>query len=156
MERLTKRTEDGIWTKEDYGEKALSTLYSCYGGKPNLHYTNCEEGYCAIEKLAAYEDTEEQGLLLRLPCKVGDTVWVVTSPFNVFDDIEYDEDMKDEVYEAFISSVTFYKCGEQYRIYAKVTNHFIGAYFRECDFGKTVFLTREEAEAKLKEMEGQR
>lgn len=106
------------------------------------------------EKLAAYEDAEEQGLLLRLPCKVGDTVYVVTSPFNVFDDIEYDENMKDEVYEAYVSSVSFYESGEQYRIYAKVTNHFIGAYFRECDFGKTVFLTKEEAEAKLAEMEG--
>jgi hypothetical protein len=99
------------------------------------------------EKLKRYEDSEEQGLLLRLPCKVGDTVYVVTSPFNVFDDIEYDENMKDEVYEAYVSSVSFYESGEQYRIYAKATNHFIGAYFRECDFGKTVFLTREEAEA---------
>lgn len=106
------------------------------------------------EKLKRYEDSEEQGLLLRLPCKVGDTVYVVTSPFNVFDDIEYDENMKDEVYEAYVSSVSFYESGEQYRIYSKVTNHFIGAYFRECDFGKTVFFTQKEAEAKLSEMEG--
>ena len=106
------------------------------------------------EKLKRYEDYEEQGLLLRLPCNVGDTVYVVTSPFNVFDDIEYDENMKDEVYEAYVSSVSFYKSGEQYRIYSKVTNHFIGAYFRECDFGKTVFLTEAEAEGKLAEMEG--
>jgi hypothetical protein len=28
-----------------------------------------------IERLADYEDAEEQGLLLRLPCKVGDTVY---------------------------------------------------------------------------------
>lgn len=105
-------------------------------------------------KLKDIEDAEEQGLLLRLPCKVGDTVYVITSPFNVFDDIEYDENMKDEVYEAYVSSVSFYESGEQYRIYSKVTNHFIGAYFRECDFGKTVFLTGEEAEAKLAEMEG--
>lgn len=106
------------------------------------------------EKLKRYEDSEEQGLLLRLPCKVGDTVYVVTSPFNVFDDIEYDENMKDEVYEAYVSSVSFYESGEQFRIYAKVTNHFIGAYFRECDFGKTVFLTKSEAESKLAEMRG--
>ena len=152
MERLTERTAIGVLVKEDYGEKALKTLYSCNGGKPNPHYTNCDEGYCAMEKLTAYEDAEEQGLLLRLPCKVGDTVWVVTSPFNVFDDIEYDENMKDEVYEAYVSSVSFYKSGEQYRIYAKATNHFIGVYFRECDFGKIVFLTKEEAEAKLKEI----
>ena len=102
MERLTERIdnvpdgESGVWVKQhDY--------------------------ISAAEKLADYEDAEEQGLLLRLPCKVGDTVWVVTSPFNVFDGIEYDENMKDEVYEAFISSVTFYECGEQYRIYAKAT-----------------------------------
>lgn len=125
-----ERCGETIWRLPDYGN-----------GSPT-------------EKLADYEDADEQGLLLRLPCKVGDTVWVVTSPFNVFDDIEYDEDMKNEVYEAFISSVTFYKCGEQYRIYAKATNHFIGAYFRKCDFDKTVFLTKSEAEAKLAEMEG--
>lgn len=106
-----------------------------------------------LRKLKDYEDAEEQGRLIKLPCKVGDVVYVVTSPFNVFDDIEYDENMKDEVYESYVSSITFYECGEQYRIYAKATNHFIGAYFRECDFGKTVFLTKSEAEAKLKEME---
>ena len=134
MERLTERIdnvpdgESGVWVKQhDY--------------------------ISAAEKLANYEDADEQGLILRLPCKVGDTVYVVTSPFNVFDDIEYDENMKDEVYESYVSSTTFYKSGEQYRIYAKATNHFIGAYFRECDFGKTVFLTESEAEAKLKEME---
>ena len=70
----------------------------------------------------------------------------------MFDDIEYDENMKEEVYEAYVSSVSFYKSGEQYRIYAKATNHFIGVYFRKCDFGKTVFLKKSEAEAKLKEM----
>ena len=106
------------------------------------------------ERLKEYEGSEEQGRLIKLPCKVGDTVYVVTSPFNVFDGIEYDENMKDEVYESYVSSITFYECGEQYRIYAKATNHFIGAYFRECDFGKTVFLTKSEAEAKLKELRG--
>lgn len=29
------------------------------------------------EKLCEYEDLEEQGNLLRLPCKVGDTVWQI-------------------------------------------------------------------------------
>lgn len=62
MERLTERTSIGVLVKEDYGEKALKTLYSCNGGKPNPHYTNCDEGYCAMEKLAAYEDAEERGM----------------------------------------------------------------------------------------------
>lgn len=147
MERLTTRNIAGVAVYKNpfECERCGETIWRLpdYGnGSPT-------------EKLAAYEDAEEQGFLLRLPCKVGDTVYVVTSPFNVFDDIEYDENMKDEVYEAYVSSVSFYESGEQYRIYAKVTNHFIGAYFRECDFGKTVFLTKEEAEAKLAEMEGE-
>lgn len=140
----------------EFDEEILDNLtidpFSDVRGLIAVFYRNMWAMADLREKLKRDEDAEEQGLLLRL--KVGDTVWVVTSPFNVFDDIEYDENMKDEVYEAFISSVTFYECGEQYRIYAKATNHFIGAYFRKCDFGKTVFLTKEEAEAKLKEMEG--
>ena len=138
MKRLTHRYMDGTaWVSLNLVSKMGE--HECVG--------------LPITKLATYEDAEEQGLILRLPCKVGDTVYVVTSPFNVFDDIEYDENMKDEVYEAYVSSVSFYESGEQYGIYSKVTNHFIGAYFRECDFGKTVFFTQKEAEAKLKEME---
>lgn len=57
-----------------------------------------------------------------------------------------------EVYESFLSSVSYYASGEQFRIYAKVTNSFIAAYFRECDFGESIFLTREDAEKKLEEM----
>ena len=33
----------------------------------------------AYKKLAEYEDLDEQGLLLRLPCKVGDTVYLIKS-----------------------------------------------------------------------------
>lgn len=133
-------------TEKDWKDK-------CEGYPWNVHPVKDIDDLPYYKKLAAYEDAEEQGLLIRMSCKVGDTVYVVTSPFNVFDDIEYDENMKDEVYEAYVSSVSFYKSGEQYRIYAKATNHFIGVYFRECDFGKTVFLTESKAEAKLKEME---
>ena len=138
MERLTKTYSDG--------SHGVADNLPC--GENSYQYKGL-----LLEALGKYEDLDEQGLLLRFPCKVGDTVYVVTSPFNVFDDIEYNENMKDEVYESYVSSVSFYESGEQYRIYAKATNHFIGVYFRECDFGKTVFLTKEEAEAKLKEME---
>lgn len=139
MERLTERNP--LWIDDELWERACEP--------------DCEEIDAVYRKLKDYEDLEEQGRLVILPCKVGDTVYVVTSPFNVFDDIEYDENMKDEVYESYVSSTTFYRSGEQYRIYAKATNHFIGAYFRECDFGKTVFLTESAAEAKLKEMGGE-
>lgn len=68
MERLTERTADGILVKENYEKESLKTLYSCYGEKPNSYYSNCEEGYCAMEKLADCEDLEEQGRLIKLPC----------------------------------------------------------------------------------------
>lgn len=70
MERLTERAEadkcPGIWVKEDFAHKGLRTWFNGY-----------DEGYSAINKCAEYEDAEEQGLLLKLPCKVGDTLYRV-------------------------------------------------------------------------------
>ena len=106
-----------------------------------------------IKKLAEYETAEDEGRLVVLPCSVGDTVWVTTHPFNVFDDFDFYTEAQDEIYESYISSITFYENSNQYRIHAKETRQFIKAYFMESDFGKTVFLTREEAEKALKEME---
>ena len=133
MERLTERTADGILVKENHGENGLRTFYQCFGEKPNDKYTNCDEGYCAIEKLAAYEDAEEKGLLIRLPCKVGSNIYLITDDgIDVADCREIR--VADE--EMYIESNTF-------------------CYWISFDkIGKTVFLTEEEAEAKLKEMEG--
>ena len=149
MERLTE-VENGTAMVKGCGSNCKYGFEYCR----KEDWENCKTIDDVIDKLAEYEDLEEQGLLLRLPCKVGDTVWVVTSPFNVFEGIEYNKNLCDECYESFISSVTFYKNSVQYRISAKVTNHFIGAYYNEQNFGKTVFLTQAEAEQKLKEMEG--
>ena len=33
----------------------------------------------ALNRLAEYEDMEEQGLLLRLPCKMGDKLWIIVT-----------------------------------------------------------------------------
>ena len=142
MERLTKRLGNKgtvVFTQGKYEETIPAEM-------------TVNETRIVLRKLADYEDLEEQGLLVRLPCKVGDTVWVVTSPINVFGYDEYDGDAEYEVYESFLSSVSYYASGEQFRIYAKVTNSFIAAYFRECDFGESIFLTREEAVNKLEEM----
>lgn len=40
-----------------------------------------EEIDAVYRKLKDYEDLEEQGLLVKLPCKVGDTVYVPTRNF---------------------------------------------------------------------------
>lgn len=74
MERLTKRNENG----------SISLRFDCQKGCEYLT-CNMDEGYqcqhqCEgdiICKLADYEDAEEQGSLLMLPCKVGDYVFYI-------------------------------------------------------------------------------
>ena len=148
MERLTERTADGILVKENYEKESLKTLYSCYGEKPNSHYSNCEEGYCAMEKLADYEDAEEQGRLINLPCKVGDTVW--------------DNDFGRPCAYT-ITAFSFGECEEyickpvttkEVVFYYENSSGSITGSFAESAIGKSVFLNKSEAEAKLKELRG--
>lgn len=124
-------------------------------GIENIHHVGFCQFYAgeAIDKLLEYETAEDEGRLVVLPCSVGDTVWITTHPFNVFDDFDFYTEAQDEIYESYISSIAFYENSNQYRIHAKETRQFIKAYFMESDFGKTVFLTREEAEKALQEME---
>lgn len=69
MERLTEYMGNG----EDYESiNPIDTPYEY--GKANLQ--------SLINKLAAYEDAEEQGLLLRLPCKVGDAAYLIDRDEN--------------------------------------------------------------------------
>lgn len=111
-------------------------------------------------KLKDYEDAEEQGLLLRLLCKVGDTVYL----------IDRDENNKFKVYEGKWERVSlvqtskdgsFNLCGEiSYDIYdcfyndGRIMKHGMYVGQERTKIGKVVFLTKEEAEAKLAEMEG--
>lgn len=146
MERLTERTADGILVKENHSENGLRTFYQCFGGKPNANYSNCEEGYCAMEKLATYEDAEEQGLLLRLPCKVGDEIFLDFAGFGK----DIDEfTVKDFHLDCFENGETILFCDYE------SNDSTLSGQIDVMEFGKSVFLTREEAEAKLKEMEGE-
>lgn len=168
MERLTKRTENGVavyatptaesvqWERNRRNVLQRLAEYEETGLEPKEILNGVELANIAhsLNKLSDYQNAEKDGLLLKLPCKVGDTVWVVTTPFNVFINIDIDENAHNQVFESFVSSVVFYENGgEQYHISANITNYYIGEYFKACDFGKTVFLTREEAEQRLKELE---
>lgn len=59
MERLTEGIPQDICSECD-------EYYMC----------DCEHFYKVFMRLKKYEDAEEQGLLIRLPCKVGEFVWV--------------------------------------------------------------------------------
>lgn len=96
------------------------------------------------EKLAEYEDLEEQGKLLKLPCAVGDTVY----------DIVLCDDGKRHIFEMQVCCVMPFgelRYGKLWNVYLE--NEHTKAYRSFYVFGKTVFLTREEAEAALKELQ---
>lgn len=128
MERLTERVYDGlIIIKQDSGD---------------------EGNYKAADKLATYEDLEEQGLLVKLPAN-NKEIYIISSRWTVcsecgsrFDEYscsgcEYECDSKKEyyVYPTYLSSIT------------------VSTYVDR--FGKTIFLTREEAEKKLEELKNE-
>lgn len=142
MERLTERFENG----------QVGTLGCGNNCKYNYRYCdnaleNCPTIAKIFEKLADYEDAEEQGLLLWLPCKVGDKLYYIDSYYNVVVPVRLNEVIIQFVginnYTYQYNCCSFDECGDTYEEYE----------FNNNDFGKTVFLTREEAEAKLKEME---
>lgn len=84
----------------------------------------------AMNKLADYEDAEEQGLLLRLPCPIGATVYVHT-PFCEICESDYPCEFCTK--SPFVSETKF-----DYEMIPMV--------------GECVFLTREEAEKALADM----
>ena len=86
-------------------------------------------------KLKDYEDLEEQGRLIKLPCKVGDTLYRLVP--NLYR----------EYVEIKIAQFVINKNGIYF-----ITNR--GVHWNVNRIGKTVFLTREEAEARLKELRG--
>ena len=133
------------------------------------------------EKLKEYEDLEEQGLLLRSPIKVGDTVYAICTceavdtvldgtlygsnggfgtatgyycpyelsdkcPHTEADDCEECKNIEN-VFEDTVDYINITEC--EILIGLKNTNLCVTV----DEIGKTVFLTREEAEQKLKEME---
>ena len=128
MERLTKRFTDGTYYCEDIEDVGIKGINApTYVGK-------------VVDKLASYEDLEEQGLLLRLPLKIGDTVYSVTRDFIS----EYTICGIGKYNEGFFFN---WKCEKG--IYINVRG------FTEYDIGETVFLTQAEAEQKLKELRGE-
>lgn len=128
MERLTKRDPfDGIveLTKEIW--------------EPIAPYDEVME---ALNKLAAYEDAEEQGRLIVLPCKVRDNVYLLWSCGKHGKSVS--EMVVKHIDIDLMPDIEF-ACRKE-----KGTGSYW--FFKPKDIGKTVFLTREEAEKALEGM----
>ena len=128
MERLTERNPS--WIDDEMWERACEP--------------DCEEIDAVYRKLKDYEDAEEHGLLLRLPCKVGDTLYRVNKGAK-------EPVIMMRVIQLYIKQI--HKDRTVMRIDAINDADMGESCYLPCDIGERIFLTREEAEAKLKEME---
>jgi hypothetical protein len=140
MERLTRE----MTFEEEYTflKKEVKELFDKEDRKSEPPESHCvvRRALRCIKKLVAelepykeYKDLEEQGLLLRLPCKIGATVYY----------IEDNEINKFVVYSFDIRPLQQFVCNYE------------GIRLNFKNFGKTVFLTQAEAGQKLKEMESE-
>ena len=124
----------------DYGKKFSPFRYVMKDGSDAEigYFKNYDAFYShmlMVQKLAEYEDLEEQGLLLRLPCKVGTSVYMVG------------QDCGGDTLDCMRGD-----CEGCPYLYSFVEENKFETYMLE-DIDKTIFLTQAEAEQKLKEME---
>ena len=129
MERLTKRiTENQI----ELSAKANPKQY--VNSPQRVHMKH--PFWNVFNRLEEYEDLEEQKLLLRLPCKVGTTIYVVNHYW---------------IDEGLICGIA--ECDDVdcacFKVYEDPDTYTMVAFY---EFGITWFLSREEAEAKLREL----
>lgn len=136
-ERLTERVGDGV--RYDNGEY----MVTCYPKNNNLN---------PVDKLAAklcdLEDKIENGTLIAPPCKVGDTVYIIDNRDMLYIDPSVCSVVDDEIYEMCYGRT---QTGELKWLFLVLET---GEDFYDDDVGKTVFLTREDAEKALAERSG--
>lgn len=136
----------------EFDEEILDNLaidtFSDVRGLIALFYRNLWAMANLRETLKKYEDLEERGRLIKLPCKVGDTVWdndcgrPCAYTITAFSFGECEEYICEPV---TTKETVFY--------YANSSGSITGS-FAESEIGKSVFLTKAEAEEKLKELRG--
>lgn len=144
MERLTERYKDSIVNTvliKECGDKLCKDI--CDDIECDCSKCELEK---ALEKLADYEDLEEQGLLVRLPDDLKKKVYRITYEYTECSNFGETKN-NCENYNCNRD------CDSQKRFYI-VENRLEFMLF--CNYyhelGKTVFLTHEEADKKLEEM----
>ena len=99
-----------------------------------------------LQELKEYRDLEEKGLLLKLPCKVGTVAYLIDH-----NSIR----MERKPFKCIIDEFTVDKYNDCYAVLNGAENFYMMRRFRAINikqFGETIFLTKEDAEKKLKEL----
>ena len=127
----------------EFDEEILDDLaidpFSDVRGLIALFYRNLWAMANLRETLKKYEDLEEQGRLIRIPCKVRDTVYGMSMG---------------KIIRLTVNEISIFCMKGERMINVKCQNNDEFRNYVEREFGKTVFLTKSEAEAKLKELRG--
>ena len=122
-------------------------------------YYNIVPGESTIDRLAAIEDilgdeydldrlrelaeADREGRCVVLPCKVGDRVWFTKFMWNY----------AKQPIPAIVCGIKTFSSSGTFTFMALTDTNNVSRSFINQDIGKTVFLTREEAEAALKARE---
>ncbi len=174
MERLTEWNDEQ--TRHAYYPRCFEE--PCYGGGCKINDCPFETAVC--DRLAAYEDTglspekvswmkevveaafdndtsrierahnlhvaDKEGRVIVLPCKVGDTIYAIVQVFG-----------GDGVYHKITEKkITGIGGNTMNKVWMVNRENSLEDRFSPSEFGRTVFLTREEAEKALAEMEGKK
>lgn len=105
------------------------------------------------EKLKAYEDAEEQGLLVKLPVAIGSDVYFIPSKTNYKLNVLNGYEQNNRVYHQRVANIVFNKRG-WYLECDKNLEHGIDHILIDVSYKETWFTTKEEAEQALAEMKG--
>ena len=141
------------WLEELKSYKDIGAPKELKELKEHGAFTGLELAKLAImqKELKEYKDQEERGFLVRLPCKVGDDIYVIPSQSVYGINIVNGFEKLNRVYHQHIGSITFFDSHwyatsrEEYGIYnEKVLN--------DIAYGITWFTDYEEAVKKLEEM----
>lgn len=129
------------WTERfnNDGEKAIAI----HDGSdfPDVCFEG-EREYDVMNALAEYEDLEEQGLLVRLPCKVGTEVFCYFPGDSHYTKCQI---KKIEICQSIFGNICYFA--------ESVAQRGRCCRYYNNEFGKFLFLTREEAEKKLEEIQ---
>ena len=161
MERLTleeainhekmmaqRKRWNGKFTKVSLGNEEINKRFEADCIKDAEEHEQFAEW---LEELKSYKEAEEQGLLVRLPVKIGDDIYRITSKANYDLNVLNGYKVNNRVYHQKVYSSVFSQSGwlvqcDKDSIYAP------NVICVDVEYGKTWFLTREEAEKKLEEM----
>lgn len=102
MNRLTQRNETGqayfpYFFKEE----------TCDGDGCSEKCNSCDFNNKITETIAKYEDAEEQGLLMWLPCKIGDDIYFIPSKVNYDLNILGKHEEHNRVYHQKVARIVF-------------------------------------------------